>query len=248
MAERKPKPKPPIEEPDKKPPLEEPAPPALPELTAAQQKRAKKFVENYREINRGGAPISEEFVMAALQQGLDIKQVKAIVRSQALGGPQTSGSYSSSELLDYFTANPGEIQGLLDAVRTTHDAPANYAEYLAGGGEPGGYPARNQLLQEGVLAIGGGREAYLAGTSRQQFINEGNDPNRWYLDGPEWMDQQAQAKQADAFVSSSDMSGLDSSQLTSLSDAASQMLSARQRRAAAYGDYFDSTDLVGGAE
>src|SRR3990167_9160130 len=242
MAERKPKP--PIEEP--KP--SEPGVPTEAPVPKEILQRAKKIAENYRENNRGGAPITPEFVAAALQQGLNVKQIRAIMRSQALGGPQTSASYSSAELVDYFTANPTEIQALLGAVRSTAEAPANYAEYLAGGGEPGGYRAQNQLLQEGVLAIGGAREAYLAGTSRQQFINEGNDPNHWYTDGPEWMDQQAQAKQADAFVSSSDMSGLDSSQLTSLSDAASQMLSARQRRAAAYGDYFDSTDLVGGAE
>ena len=62
------------------------------------------------------------------------------------------------------------------------------------------------------------------------------------------MDQQAQAQQSDAFASSADLGGLDSTQLGSLSDAATQMLSARQRRAAAYGDYFDNTDLVGGAE
>ena len=180
MAERnKPKPRPPIEEP--KP--SEPGVPTEAPVPKEIMQQARKIAERWVEANRGGAPISPEFIAAALQQGLNPKEVKAILRSQALGGPRTSANYSSPELLDYFTANPGEIPGLLEAVRSVSDAPATYAEHLAGGGEPGGYRAQNQLLQEGVLGIGGARDAYLAGTHRSLFAAEGNDPRRWYLDG-----------------------------------------------------------------
>ena len=242
MAERKPKP--PIEEP--KP--SEPGVPTEAPVPKEILQRAKKIAENYRENNRGGAPITPEFVAAALQQGLNVKQIRAIMRSQALGGPQTSASYSSAELVDYFTANPTEIQALLGAVRSTAEAPANYAEYLAGGGEPGGYRAQNQLLQEGVLGIGGAREAYLAGTSRQQFINEGNDPNRWYTDGPEWMDQQNETAQANLRAANAGLAGVSDDDLQVLGGAAQSMLAARQARSAAQGDYFEYSDLIGQEE
>ena len=134
----------------------------------ALERRAEKILENWSEVNRGGAPLSTEFIMAALQQGLTPQQIRTIARSQALGGPQTSGhgSYSSPELLDYFTANPGEIPALLAAVRSTRDVPRTYADYLAQGGVEGGYRAYNQVLQESVLGIGSARDAYLSGAGR----------------------------------------------------------------------------------
>jgi hypothetical protein len=116
--------------------------------------------------NPGGAPVSPEFVTAALEQGLTAKQVLQIFTSQALGGAQTSATFSSPELLDHFTENPDLIPALLSAVESVRTAPRSYAEYLVGGGTPGAaYRSHNQLLQEAVLGITGAREAYLRGTS-----------------------------------------------------------------------------------
>lgn len=214
---------------------DEPAKPTPP------SKQARRIAKAWRETQAGGAPISPEFVQAALDQGLGVQDIRAILRNQALGGPRTSGSYSSPELLDYFTANPADIPGLLEAVRSTRNAPESYAEYLAQGGEPGAYRSQNQLLQEAVLGIGGARQAYLAGTTRQMFIDAGNDPNQWYAKRDEFMAEQAGIDQDEE----AGMPDLSMNELSSFASTAQKMLASRQRRAAAQGDYFSQAELSG---
>ena len=236
---------PPKKPPEKRPPIEEPTTPPAEAEVVPPSAQAKRLARNWKELNRGGAPVSAEFVQAALDQGLTAQDVRMVLRAQALGGPRTSASYSSPELLDYFTANPGEITGLLEAVRSTRDAPANYAEYLARGGEPGGYRTQGQLLQEGVLGIGGAREAYLSGTHRAIYEAEGNNPNLWYAQGEEWMNNFAAQEQADEGGADFGLVGMDANQLTSISSAAQEMLRSRANREAAYSDYFTANDLTG---
>jgi hypothetical protein len=140
-----------------------PAAPAIaPEGELARISRG--LTRSWTEVNRGGAPVSEEFALAALRQGLTAAQVRQIFVSQALGGPRTSATFSSPELLLHFTRNPDLIPALLSAVESVRGAPASYAAYLEAGGTPGSaYRSYNQLLQEAVLEISGAREAYLSG-------------------------------------------------------------------------------------
>ncbi len=134
--------------------------------TAKEERLSQSVARDWEEWNPGGAPVSPQFVQAALAEGLTPKQVLQIFESQALGGPQTSATFSSPELLDHFTENPSLIPALLSAVESVRGAPTSYAEYLAEGGTPGAvYRSYNQLLQEAVLGLTGAREAYLSGTS-----------------------------------------------------------------------------------
>jgi len=217
-----------------------------PELTPKQKAELKKQKEkaqniaaNYKENNRGGAPVDPAFVLAALQQGLSPNDIRLILNSQALGGPVTGPAYSSTELLDYFTDNPGEISGILDAVKASADAPATYAEYLAGGGEVGGYQPQNHLLQQGVLAIGGAKDAYLAGTTKAKWVAEGNDPNQWA--NHVFSQTEKPAPTGPSFIG-----GFDVEQVGS---AIGMMLDARTRRQAAMsGTYFSKDELSGEVE
>lgn len=61
-------------------------------------------------------------------------------------------------------------------MRSVEGTPHSYAEYLAIGGQVGGYRSYGQRLQEAVLAIGEARVAYLTGTQRVQAIAGGLDP------------------------------------------------------------------------
>jgi len=186
MAERKPKPKPPIEEP--KP--SEPGVPTEAPVPKEIMQQAKKIAERWVEANRGGAPISPEFIAAALQQGLNPKEVKAILRSQALGGPRTSANYSSPELLDYFTANPDEIPGLLEAVRSVADAPATYAEYFAAGGEPGAPGTGSANAYRGGYVTGRKLKHYMQGGPAVGLTGKnppGPDDGQAYLDEGEFV-------------------------------------------------------------
>lgn len=240
------------------PPLELPA--DAPKLSKEEKQELKKMqrvaarlVQRYQELNQGGAPISEEFVLAALQQGLTAPEINSIARSQALGGPKTSESYSSTELLDYFTANPGEIRGLLNAVRSVRDVPRTYAEYLAQGGVPGGYRAYNQVLQEAVLGLGGAREAYLAGAGRPG-VGLREVPGFGLYD-PASPTYQSLARQgvAEAYdVTDEDREDYNAYVRPPEDDtglaggsAAQGMVQSRQARVAAQGSYFPANDLIG---
>lgn len=116
------------------------------------ERLSERLTDEWTTWNPGGAPASPAFVLAALERGLSKGEVMEIFESQALGGPQTSATFSSRELLDYFTENPGEIPALLDAVRSVQGAPHSYAEYLAIGGQVGAYRSYGQRLQEAVRA------------------------------------------------------------------------------------------------
>jgi len=123
---------------------------------------AETIARDWETWNPGGAPVSPDFALAALRQGLTRGDITRILESEALGGAITSPTGSSSERLDYFTQNPSRIPSLLEAVRSVEGAPTSYAEYLAAGGEPGaGYRSYGQLLGEAVLAIPGVREVHL---------------------------------------------------------------------------------------
>jgi len=140
------------------------------------ERLSERVTDDWTTWNPGGAPVSPAFVLAALEQGLSKGEVMDIVESQALGGPQTSATFSSRELLDYFTENPSEIPALLQAVRSVEGTPHSYAEYLAIGGQVGAYRSYGQRLQEAVLGIGEARIAYLVGTQRVQAVAQGLDP------------------------------------------------------------------------
>ena len=157
----------------------------------AQKKQAAKIYESLTTGGKvAGAPFNEEFIAAALEQGLTPQQVKAIINSGALGGVTTTESFSSTELLDFFTENPDNIGALLEAVKANADLGYdNYAEYLAQGGEVGGYQSPNQLLQAAVFGIEGAKDAYVAGTNYAKYVAEGNDPRRWYIDKWEWAEE-----------------------------------------------------------
>jgi hypothetical protein len=140
------------------------------------ERLSERLTDDWTTWNPGGAPVSPAFVLAALEQGLSKGEVMEILESQALGGPRTSATFSSRELLEYFTENPDEIASLLEAVRSVEGAPHSYAEHLAAGGPVGAYRSYGQQLQEAVLAIGEARIAYLVGAQRVQAIAQGLDP------------------------------------------------------------------------
>jgi len=236
------------------------------------KQKAQNIVENYRENNMGGAPVDVAFALAALQQGLSPTDIRVILNSQALGGPQTSASYSSAELLDYFTDNPDQIAALLEAVKSTAGLPQDYGEYLAQGGEVGGYRSQDMLQQEAVFGIGGAKEAYFAGTTYQKWLAEGNDPARWYIEayreggplagGP----NSGMSKKAlenpqggggaagpggPSFIGGFDVdqfNALGTGDLGSMATTMQQMFRARQQRDMAqglYGETFDDEDMFG---
>lgn len=168
-----------------------------------QEKLVEQLFTNYTAQSGVQSPVTKEFIQAALDQGLNQKQIKAILNSGALAGPITYGNgadsaysnpegtaSSSYELANYFAEHPEEIGALFDAVKATATAPGSYAEYLAAGGQPGGYQSADQLLQASVLGIGGAKDAYLAGTNYAKYIAEGNDPNRWVIDRYDWIAEQ----------------------------------------------------------
>lgn len=153
-------------------------PGGVPGATWGNPNTPENMANNWETWNPGGAPVSPEFIQAAMSQGLSKQQIKQIFKSQALGGPQTSSSFSSPELLNYFTQNPSFIGQLSQAVQGAQGQPKSYAEYLAAGGQPGGYRSYGQQLQESVLGIGGARDAFLAGTDRAKAIAAGLDPRK----------------------------------------------------------------------
>ena len=118
----------------------------------AQERRVERLSESlatdWARWNPGGAPVSQDFVLVALRQGLRPVEVLEILDSQALEGAHTSGSYSSPELVHYFTQNPELIPELQQVVRSI------------GPREPmdGSY---DQRLQQAVFGIGDARQAYL---------------------------------------------------------------------------------------
>jgi len=221
--------------------------------TGDTSQQAQNIADEWETWNPGGAPVSAAFVQAALDQGYTPKDIAKLFKNQVLGGPQTGPSFSSPELLDYFTANPTEIGDLFAAIESVQGAPRTYADYLEAGGEPGGYRARNQLLQEAVLGIGGAREAYLAGTTRAKAIAAGMNPKlatnaravAKFLEGGEGEtppESPGLAAVADVF------DGLQDSELFSLGDTLQQMMSARQARARAqafHAPYFTESDFEG---
>jgi len=232
-----------------------------PELTPKQKAEAKKLKQkaqaisaNYRENNRGGAPVDPAFVLAALQQGLTPNEVRIILNSQALGGPVTGPAYSSTELLEFFKENPENISSLLDAAKSAADAPENYGEYLAGGGVVGGYQSQNQMIQSAVFGIEGAKDAYLAGTTKQKWLDEGNDPAQWYNYKYSQMNEgQNQVPTGPSFIGGFDTAEFDAlatDDLGALATTAQQMFAAKQQKEMAQGLYNEpfSIDEIGGGE
>lgn len=217
------------------------------------EKQAQKLYDDYAPFHPGGAPYSLEFIQAALEQGLNPNQVKAILNSQALGGPTTGEAFSSPELLDYFMENPDQIGALFDAVKASADAPDSYAEYLAAGGQPGGYQSANQVLQAAVLGIGGAKDAYIAGTEKAKWLAEGNDPAHWYA-YKYHQRMQNQAPSGPSYVGGFDVpgAGYDYNSLNQfgMGDVLSHFMQAQQNKALVEqsGAFFDTADFAAESE
>lgn len=231
-------------------------------------KRIEKFLEKYdTRIKTGGfadsvvnTPATEEFVRAALSQGLTFKEIQTILISGALHGANTPGDmsstnaqsewYTSPELVDYLTDHPELFGDVLTAAKAFFDAPTNYAEYLAGGGVPGQYQSNLQILQGAIMGLDPGiREAYLSNTEKGRWLAEGNDPAHWYAYQYE-KKQKGKAPSGPSYVGGFDVpgAGYDYNNLNQfgMGDVLSHFMQAQQNKALVEqsGAFFDTADLA----
>lgn len=237
-----------------------------------RHKQAVRIAENFGFAHNAGAPFSVEFIELALEQGLSPQQVKAILGSGALGGATTSGSFSSAEVLDFFTANPELIPQLYDVVEGVEGAPINYGEWLAAGSPGGTFYTPNQLIQQQLMEIPGYYAAYLSGAGPDIVRNAGGftidaqrgvgmvDPETGLWHAPAWWYRKAEVGQpaqtptpsapanpeaGPSFIGGFDFAPLSNEQLNQAANQLGQAILGRSQ--AGYGEFFSGEELITGS-